>query len=287
MFSVAVYILLYATVSLFSKPFLGEFIKVFVAIIVSEVYPSVSDAPQTTSSLLALTETVPLNTTLYERPFARVISFVDLLYEKPEDKIKGARFLLYLVQTPVNIIDTQECVNVILAHNYYKFNNTKLPNFGTATILDTMSDWYGADLLICGHIHKRMEFDGYITKDDMAHECHVEYPGCMARPAYQEGMMDTEGVVIVIEVFDDNTIDVSKEIVTLWDLSESFNLGAKALEKAKQAEKENRVDISDVVKQLDAHDRNVGNPEDMIMSLDGVDTKYKDKAIALLKEALG
>ncbi len=81
MFSVAVYILLYATVSLFSKPFLGEFIKVFVAIIVSEVYPSVSDAPQTTSSLLALTETVPLNTTLYERPFARVISFVDLLYE--------------------------------------------------------------------------------------------------------------------------------------------------------------------------------------------------------------
>ncbi len=190
-------------------------------------------------------------------------------------------------QTPVNIIDTQECVNVILAHNYYKFNNTKLPNFGTATILDTMSDWYGADLLICGHIHKRMEFDGYITKDDMAHQCHVEYPGCMARPAYQEGMMDTEGVVIVIEVFDDNTIDVSKEIVTLWDLSESFNIGAKALEKAKQTEKENRVDISDVVKQLDAHDRNVGNPEDMIMSLDGVDPKYKAKAVALLKEALG
>ena len=29
--------------------------------------------------------------------------YVDLLYEKPEDKIKGARFLLYLVQTPVNI----------------------------------------------------------------------------------------------------------------------------------------------------------------------------------------
>jgi len=29
--------------------------------------------------------------------------YVDYLYEKPEDKIKGARFLLYLVQTPENI----------------------------------------------------------------------------------------------------------------------------------------------------------------------------------------
>ena len=29
--------------------------------------------------------------------------YVDLLYEKPEEKIKGARFLLYLVLTPENI----------------------------------------------------------------------------------------------------------------------------------------------------------------------------------------
>ena len=29
--------------------------------------------------------------------------YVDYLYEKPEEKIKGARFLLYLVQSPENI----------------------------------------------------------------------------------------------------------------------------------------------------------------------------------------
>ena len=34
--------------------------------------------------------------------------YVDLLYEKPEDKIKGARFLLYLVQSPSNINTIQE-----------------------------------------------------------------------------------------------------------------------------------------------------------------------------------
>ena len=191
-------------------------------------------------------------------------------------------------ETAVNIIDKQECVNVILAHDYYKFKNTKLPNFGVAHTLDTLYKWYGADVLICGHIHKTMEFDGHILDgNDMAHECHVMYPGCMSRPSYQEGMMDTTGQVIVIEVFDDNTIEITKEIVQLWDLNDSFNLDAKQAAKDKKLEKENRVDISDVVKQLDAHDRNVGNPEDMIRSLSGVDEKYKSKAIALLKNALG
>lgn len=190
--------------------------------------------------------------------------------------------------TPANIVDEQEQVNVILAHDYYKFNATRLPNFGTAHILDVMTQWYGADILICGHVHKVMSFDGHILNGEgMMHQCHVEYPGCMARPAYQEGMMDNEGYVLIIEVFDDNTINFEKETITLWDLADSFNLDAKAVEKAKQAEKDNRVDISDVVKQLDAHDRNVGNPEDMIKSLSGIDDKYKDKAISLLKEALG
>ena len=190
-------------------------------------------------------------------------------------------------ETPINIIDKQECINVILAHDYFKFKNTKLPNFGTATILDNLTQWYGTDVLVCGHIHKVMDFDGYIVKDDMAKECHVEYLGCMSRPAYQEGLMDDKGVVLVIEIFDDNTANITKEIVELWSLEESFNLEQKEIAKAKKDEKDNRVDISDVVKQLDAHDRNVGNPEDMIKSLSDVDERYKNKAIALLKDALG
>ena len=57
--------------------------------------------------------------------------------------------------------------------------------------------------------------------------------------------------------------------------------------KAKKVEKAERVDISDVVKQLDSHDRNVGNPEDIIRGMKDVDDKYKNKAIDLLKTALG
>ena len=34
--------------------------------------------------------------------------YVDLLYEKPDEKIKGARFLLYLVQSPLNINTIKE-----------------------------------------------------------------------------------------------------------------------------------------------------------------------------------
>ena len=49
---------------------------------------------------------------------------------------------------------------------------------------------------------------------------------------------------------------------------------------------QNRVDITDIVKQLDAHDRNVGNPEDIINAMIGIDDKYKNKAISLLQNAL-
>ena len=43
--------------------------------------------------------------------------YVDLLYEQPEDKIKGARFLLYLIQSPNNMIiigeDQEKLLDVI------------------------------------------------------------------------------------------------------------------------------------------------------------------------------
>ena len=189
--------------------------------------------------------------------------------------------------TPTNIIDDDSHYNFIIAHDYYKFANTQLPNLGKHIELDSLSQWFGADCLICGHIHKILDFSGYIQKDGQAHECTVYYLGCMSRPAYREGFMDSIGRVMVITVYDNGSIDAEMETVNLWSLEDAFNLDEKQIEASKKQEKAARVDISDVVKQLDAHDRNVGNPEDIIQSLVGVDERYKNKAIELLKGAMG
>ena len=69
-------------------------------------------------------------------------------------------------------------------------------------------------------------------------------------------------------------------------IEETFNVEAKAIEKERKEEKRNRVDISDVVKRLDEHERNVGNPEDIIMALADVPEKYKRKAIDLLQRGM-
>lgn len=189
-------------------------------------------------------------------------------------------------KTQVDIIDDAVHTNVILAHDFYKFADSRLANFGKAIILDNMANWFGADLLICGHVHKIMEFDGAIANDSMVHELKVIYPGCMSRPAYREGYVDEQGQIIVLTIYGDGGMDLDKHSVKLWNIEDSFNLEVKQQEKKKKQEKENRVDISDVVKQLDMHDRSIGNPEDIIESLEGVEDKYKNKAIALLKGAV-
>lgn len=185
------------------------------------------------------------------------------------------------------IEDKQDTYNFIIAHDFFKFNKTQVANFGVAIELDNFERWYGADCIICGHVHKILDFSGYIQKDGMAHECQVHYLGCMTRPSYREGHMDEIGQVMIITVFDDNTIDFEMEQVTLWKLEDAFNLSMKEKEKADKQAKENRVDISDVVKQLDSHDRNVGNPEDIISAMQDIPDVYKNKAIDLLKNALG
>lgn len=186
--------------------------------------------------------------------------------------------------TQMNIVDDMQYTNVILAHDFYKFSNSNVANFGAAIILDNMENWFGADILICGHVHKIMEFDGAIAKDDMVHELKVIYPGCMTRPSFREGYNDEVGQMVMITVYSDGSISLDKLDIPLWSIGESFNVEAKQEEKQKKQEKINRVDISDIVKQLDAHDRSIGNPEDIIQSLEGVDERYKAKAIQLLKE---
>lgn len=185
-----------------------------------------------------------------------------------------------------NIIDDEQHLNFIIAHDFFKFKDSKIANFGKAIDLDDFDKWYGADCLICGHVHKIMQFDGYIRKDELVRQVKVYYPGCMTRPSYREGYMDEVGQIILITV--DDVAGVSLDIIEipLWKLEDSFNLEVKQHEKEVKQQKESRVDISDIVKQLDLHDRNVGNPEDIISSMSGIDDKYKNKAIGLLKQAL-
>lgn len=209
-----------------------------------------------------------------------------LLKESTNFDIGNVKFTLVdygkEADTIPNIVDDENHVNIIVCHNYFKFRDTKLPNFGSAIDLDEYTNWFGVDYMVCGHVHKDMEFDGIMVKDQLQHNVHVNYLGCMMRPAYREGLMDEKGKILVISVFDDGNIDIDTEYIDLWPLDKSFNIEAKAEEKAKKEEKVSRVDISDIVKQLDSHDRNVGSPEDIIQGLTNIDDKYKNKAIELL-----
>lgn len=188
--------------------------------------------------------------------------------------------------TDVIINDDDSHVNIIVAHDFFKFHDSQVANFGKAIELDNFTKWFGVDYIILGHVHKIMKFKGCIANGNTVHETVVDYLGCMTRPAYREGHMDEEGHMLIVTVYDDGNIDIDTEIIPLWSLAESFNLEAKAKEAEKKQEKESRVDITDIVKQLDAHNRNVGNPEDIIAAMTDIDEKYKNKAIDLLKQAL-
>ena len=111
----------------------------------------------------------------------------------------------------------------------------------------------------------------------------VDYLGSMSRPSYREGHTDEIGHILVITVYDDGTFKYDRLDIELPSLEETFNLDKKSIEKEKKLAKSNRVDISDIVHQLDQHERNIGNPEDIIMALTNVEEKYKIKAVELLK----
>lgn len=175
-------------------------------------------------------------------------------------------------------------INIVLAHDYFKFKETQIADYGKAIELDEFSKWFGVDYLICGHIHKQEMFSGSIIRNGEAKKMIVAYPGCMSRPSYREGHMDNSGMLIQIVVGDslsDTKIEIIK--IPLLTLEESFNLTAINKKQEKKEEKRSRVDISDIVTQLDAHDGGVGNPEDIIMAMVGIEDKYKLKAIELLK----
>lgn len=190
-----------------------------------------------------------------------------------------------------NISFNPGSVNFILAHDYYKFSSTRMPDYGKPIVLDQFDRWFGADYLICGHVHKQHIFKGSIVKEidglQRGHEVIVNYTGSLSRPSYIEGGMDLVGTVGLIKIHKDNgEITYSIVDVELLPLEESFNIEQKEVERQEKIEKENRVDISDIIERLSTHERNIGDPEHIILSLEGVDERYKAKAIELLKNGL-
>ena len=206
-----------------------------------------------------------------------MVDYVDLKSETFEESEK----------TNVSLVENE--INVIICHNYLKFKDSPLPRYGTPVELDEFSKWYGVDYIICGHIHGQHLIKGSIVSPDgtRSHEAYVHYPGCAMRPAYNKDGMMTEGQLVVLRIFDDGTMEYDVETFPLWSIEDSFNLETKEKKQKTKEEKEARLNISDIVRDLAEHQSMSLDPIEVINSLQGVDARYKEKAIELLKEALG
>jgi len=173
-------------------------------------------------------------------------------------------------------------INILLAHNFFKFKDSLVGEYGKSIVLDDKKQLFGIDYIVSGHVHDRGIYSGSIIKDGTSHKTVVYYPGCLNRPAYRVGNMDDEGDIVVVHIKDGGTLDLKIHRIKLWDLAKSFNL---SLIKTSVEKKAAKIDLSDVVARLNEHEREVGSVEGMIESMD-VKSKYKEKALKLLKEGM-
>lgn len=180
--------------------------------------------------------------------------------------------------------------NIVCMHDYFRFRDTQMPDYGQAIYLDEFEPWYGVDSIIGGHIHNYSQFRGSIANMSIhrSHEVLVTYLGCPCRPSYIKGHVQDYGVYSIITVGTDASgeqqVEESLYTFELWDETESFNLIKKEEAEALQALK--RVDVSDIVKKLDTHERVSGDPEQAIMAMTGIKEEYKSKAIEFLRLAM-
>lgn len=182
------------------------------------------------------------------------------------------------------LIGGENEINVVIAHNYYKFKDTNLPEYGNEAInLDECGGFFGVDYLVCGHIHTPHMFMGQVIKDSRSHDLVVEYLGCPTRPAYLGENMYDKVKLLVLTVYDDGTMEYDSKDMQLLPLEESFTLADMADEE--ELSKLKRVDVSDVVSTLASYDRMVGDPEHIIMNMSGLKKEYRDMAVHLLKTA--
>lgn len=165
--------------------------------------------------------------------------------------------------------------NIVLMHDFFKFSDTSLADYGKALKLDGFDKWGNVDYIIGGHIHNHEIFEGFIGNKRVT----VAYLGCPCRPAYRKGFMQETGWYVIITV-ESGEVNVEIHEFPLIPLEQSFNFEEKEGKEEKIQQK--RVDVSDIVHRLDSHKRVVGEPADVIMAMENVDIKYRKKAIELL-----
>lgn len=180
----------------------------------------------------------------------------------------------------VNIVDGQ--TNIIITHGYLSFSGANL-NLGNPILIDDMEKWYGANYIICGHIHQRYLLKGSIAKENRSIETVIHYLPCLARPAYFKDGNAEEGSIVLLDVFDDKC-EYHELPIKLLPLNESFDIEAIM---AEELHNENtHIEVSDIVANLISHERVVGNPEDIILAKTEIPLEYREKAIELLQGAM-
>lgn len=178
----------------------------------------------------------------------------------------------------------KEKTNIVLMHDYFKFEDTRIADYGKALILDSFEPWFGVDYIVGGHIHNHELFEGKMISNGMSYKTIVHYLGCPCRPAYRPGFMQETGQYAIISVYQNGEVDYDIHEFPLLGINESFNLEEKAEKEEHLAQK--RVDVSDIVHRLDNHKRVVGEPEEIIMAMEDIKLEYRKKAVELLKDCL-
>ena len=166
--------------------------------------------------------------------------------------------------------------NIVCAHNFFKFSDTNIANYGTAIELDYKEDWFGIDLLIVGHIHKNTMIKGTMKKDGKSKEVMVYYPGSIVRTDFIKDLPEC-GTVVMVTARDGEEPEITLLDVPWIPQDEAFQIGDIIKEKKK-------INIDDVVAKLNDTERNVGDPEVAVRNLTGFKQEYKDKALELLRD---
>lgn len=180
---------------------------------------------------------------------------------------------------------SDECLNVVFAHNFFVNEGYAGLQYGKAIDLEKMHDWFGVDYLISGHIHEPYTLSGHINSLDgtRSNQVVLQYPGCMARPAFRKSGLPTQCQMVILTIYDDGNMEYNSIDIDLWPVEKSFNLEKR--EQDEEIEEVKHVDVSDIVTKMASYTNTLGSPEDVIRNMPGVDDRYKQEALRLLAES--
>ena len=208
-----------------------------------------------------------------------------MFYNATEVSVAGHKIQMFNWGEP---IEFKEDTSIALVHDYVRYTNTALPMYGNKYInLDEVNLPDSLEYIIAGHIHGQHMFGRGNTNAKPI----VHYVGCNSRPSYIHGQMPDVGKVVVVDLYDISDGDTERKIdyqivdITLWSLDESFNLEEIASKDADKLEKANKVDLTEIVEELNSHERISGDPLVIVDTLE-VDNVYKEKAKEYLMRAM-